>query len=584
MHVHVHVHVHALCFGGVLHRCDCFMPALLSVVYPRPFSVLTLRFDIDVIDDIDDMVARTRAPVDFRTADNLADLANPSYVGEPPYTGAWKDCAYDPDKPPQAAPGGLYSTDQVKVDVSLVEVVRAWSKDVIRGGLTDEAAIVAFSRDWFRQRAEQGVVAPSQSSGGEEALLLKAEEQRKREAAAKAAAVAEAAAVAAAAAEAAAVAEAAAAAATAAAVTAAARRAKEDVVAAQAREAEAAVAAAAREAVKANADADSDAAATEIVESTATAEAARLAVEAEAAAAVAAAAAEAEAEAEAEAKAAAAADVEHQAKLAAWEAAVATVRAVAQGGGNAQGIAAAAVAQLQVGAPEVRPHAATVAIRSDEQPGSLLVLASTTDGLVGEIWGDGDAEGAAGGDAGGDAEGAAEGAARCAALALLAGGDVTAAGGTAVGGTAPGGAAAGGGPAAVALREARDGYIFGALLSGPPTGHPGVPPEFLAMMAAALSECIERAWRRARLDALLEVAKEWVSDVCEGDKRLAAVEWVPDEAGAAASSIDLKGGAALVLTDKGPASPPGGALGTIVATCKEGAELNGYIVDLLEVS
>ena len=555
------------------------MRYVLSAVFSLYDIVTLYRYDIDI-----DMVARTCAPVAFRTADNLVDLANPSYIGEPPYTGAWKGCAYDPDKPPQAAPGGLYSTDQVKVDVSLVEVVRAWSKDVIRGGLTDEAAIVAFSRDWFRQRAEQGVVAPSGSRGGEsarveadEALLLKAEEQRKREAAATAAAAAEAAAAAAAAAEAAATAEAAAAAA--AAATAAARRAKEDVVAAQAREAEAAVAAAAREAAKANADADADAAAAEIVESTATAEAARLAVEAEAAAAVdaaavaaaAAAAAEAEAEAEAEARVAAAADAEHQAKLAAWEAAVATVRAVAQGGGSAQSIAAAAVAQLQVGAPEVRPHAATVAIRSDEQPGSLLVLASTADGLVGEIWGDGDAEGAT---AGGDAEGAAEGAARCAAtaLALLAGGDVTAAGGT----------AAGGGPAAVALREARDGYVFGALLSG----SPGVPPEFLAMMAAALSECIERAWRRARLDALLEVAKEWVSDVCEGEKRLTAVEWVPDETGAAASSIDLKGGAALVLTDKSPASPPGDAapLGTIVAICKEGAELNGYIVDLLEVT
>eukprot|EP00964_Phaeocystis_antarctica_P159049 scaffold129976_cov36-Phaeocystis_antarctica.AAC.4 len=115
------------------------------------------------------VLAPTRAPVPLRTAENLADLANPTYIGAPPYTGAWKDCAYDPDKPPQTAPGGLYSIDQVKVDVSLVEVVRAWSKDVIRSGLTDEAAIVAFSRDWFRQRAEQGVASPSGSRGGESA-------------------------------------------------------------------------------------------------------------------------------------------------------------------------------------------------------------------------------------------------------------------------------------------------------------------------------------------------------------------------------------------------------------------------------
>tara|TARA_B100000795_G_scaffold251793_1_gene220870 strand:+ start:846 stop:1019 length:174 start_codon:yes stop_codon:yes gene_type:complete len=52
------------------------------------------------------------------------------------------------------------------------------------------------------------------------------------------------------------------------------------------------------------------------------------------------------------------------------------------------------------------------------------------------------------------------------------------------------------------------------------------------------------------------------------------------------SSIDLKRGAALVLTDKSSAPPSGEAapLGTIVATCKEGAELNGYMVDLLEVT
>ena len=43
-----------------------------------------------------------------------------------------------------------------KVDVSivgLVDVVREWSKDVIRGGFTDEYAMLEFSREWFRQRA-----------------------------------------------------------------------------------------------------------------------------------------------------------------------------------------------------------------------------------------------------------------------------------------------------------------------------------------------------------------------------------------------------------------------------------------------
>ena len=99
------------------------------------------------------MVAPSREPVPLHTAENIADLANPTYIGAPPYTGAWNGASYDPEKPPQVAPGGLYSTDQIKVDVSLVDVVRAWSKDVIRGGFTDEFAMLEFSREWFRQRA-----------------------------------------------------------------------------------------------------------------------------------------------------------------------------------------------------------------------------------------------------------------------------------------------------------------------------------------------------------------------------------------------------------------------------------------------
>ena len=111
------------------------------------------------------MVAPSREPVPLHTAENIADLANPTYIGAPPYTGAWHGASYDPERPPQAAPGGLYSTDQIKVDVSLVDVVRAWSKDVIRGGFTDEFAMLEFSREWFRQRAGPGsprsVAAPA---------------------------------------------------------------------------------------------------------------------------------------------------------------------------------------------------------------------------------------------------------------------------------------------------------------------------------------------------------------------------------------------------------------------------------------
>ena len=29
----------------------------------------------------------------------IAGMANPNYKGDPPYTGAWKGCAYDPELP-----------------------------------------------------------------------------------------------------------------------------------------------------------------------------------------------------------------------------------------------------------------------------------------------------------------------------------------------------------------------------------------------------------------------------------------------------------------------------------------------------
>lgn len=109
------------------------------------------------------MVAPSRQPVPLHTAQNIADLANPTYIGPPPYTGAWSGAAYDPELPPQQAPSGLYSTDQIKVDVSLVDVVREWSKDVIRGGFTDQYAMLEFSREWFRQRAG---LPPGPPAGG----------------------------------------------------------------------------------------------------------------------------------------------------------------------------------------------------------------------------------------------------------------------------------------------------------------------------------------------------------------------------------------------------------------------------------
>ena len=50
------------------------------------------------------MVADAGQPVPARAPGAVSQMANPNYVGEPPYSGAWKDAAYDPEKP-----GALYA-------------------------------------------------------------------------------------------------------------------------------------------------------------------------------------------------------------------------------------------------------------------------------------------------------------------------------------------------------------------------------------------------------------------------------------------------------------------------------------------
>ena len=127
------------------------------------------------------MVLPTRPPMPLRTAVNIAELSNPTYIGEPQYTGAWKGCAYDPELPPQSAPGGIYHTDQVKVEAALVDVVREWSKEVIRGGFhvnQDPEGMIAFSRDWFAQKAAEFAAGPPppRDYAAEEAARRAAEE------------------------------------------------------------------------------------------------------------------------------------------------------------------------------------------------------------------------------------------------------------------------------------------------------------------------------------------------------------------------------------------------------------------------
>ena len=54
-------------------------------------------------------------------------LANPLYTGAPPYTGAWKDAAYDPE-----LPGRVCTAEQIRVMPTLQQVMVEYSKAVAR--------------------------------------------------------------------------------------------------------------------------------------------------------------------------------------------------------------------------------------------------------------------------------------------------------------------------------------------------------------------------------------------------------------------------------------------------------------------
>ena len=77
---------------------------------------------------------------------DLSGLANPTYKGIPAYTGAWKDCAYDPE-----LPGPIYHTDQVRVPSNLQDVVREWTKAVVRENPKPEE-LNEWSLKWFQSQ------------------------------------------------------------------------------------------------------------------------------------------------------------------------------------------------------------------------------------------------------------------------------------------------------------------------------------------------------------------------------------------------------------------------------------------------
>lgn len=74
-----------------------------------------------------DMPGHSVTPVPMRKDGSIAAMSNPMFKGDPPYTGAWADCAYDPE-----TPGPIYHPDQVCVHVGIDEALRQYAKAAIR--------------------------------------------------------------------------------------------------------------------------------------------------------------------------------------------------------------------------------------------------------------------------------------------------------------------------------------------------------------------------------------------------------------------------------------------------------------------
>ena len=68
-------------------------------------------------------------------------LANPLYTGAPPYTGAWKDAAYDPE-----LPGRVCTAEQIRVMPTLQQVMVEYSKAVARAAPGGTEQIVELAR------------------------------------------------------------------------------------------------------------------------------------------------------------------------------------------------------------------------------------------------------------------------------------------------------------------------------------------------------------------------------------------------------------------------------------------------------
>ena len=98
-----------------------------------------------------------RMPVPMRPEGSIAPMSNPLYRPDPPYTGAWADCAYDPE-----SPGWIHHPDQICVLSTIDEVIRLYTKALLREQ-PDDANLVEWSRAWFEARVAERAAAAAEA-------------------------------------------------------------------------------------------------------------------------------------------------------------------------------------------------------------------------------------------------------------------------------------------------------------------------------------------------------------------------------------------------------------------------------------
>ena len=122
-------------------------------------------------------------PVAMRNSGSVVAMSNPMFKGDPSYTGAWTDAAYDPETPGpiyhpgeclHRAPRGQWDAslsaslrtylthprlcaqqaDQICVNKSIDDVLREYTKAAIIASNSEEPPedMVEWSRQWFVQQ------------------------------------------------------------------------------------------------------------------------------------------------------------------------------------------------------------------------------------------------------------------------------------------------------------------------------------------------------------------------------------------------------------------------------------------------